>query len=585
MGMRTLQALVGLEKLKATGDGSMLDGALSWRERHPAVERYDEVIYRPAIAIKDRVAAGELDPVDAGRAIYDLLQAADLGPIANKASYPQNRYHGKQSPAELLAEARWFFGPSKSIFKSFHSDLARYAAQTAVARVKRKPALGSIPRAKESLPETLLASSRDLLGYMERLAQAYPFATLDIGARRAVLVSDLDLIDEVFIKKSDAFGRPRALLDAFNAGPLPTGEFLMSSVSFEHDKKRRQLGAAFTPKALASYAETIIEVEDELIDRWAGPGERRPVLSAMTAFTLEVAGLTLFGTRIGGEDELRGAFEQWTADIDHHFRHPLALPRSLPTPWNMKTRRAVRTIAEHLDACVEARRRDPAADRKDALGLLFSSQEEGEVLDPTVIRAAVLTLYLAGHDTTATALAWSLYLLGQHPEVFARLRAEADEVLGGARPGYSDLKRLPVALGVYKEALRLYPPTIAMVRESHRGVEIGGHMIPPGTLLIAPTYGIHRDARNYPDPARFDPDRWKGAGIAPTGPFFPFGAGPFSCLGGQFALMEGALFLARLAARADVAFEGLAAVTPKPGFSLKPSPEFHATLSLRRAPR
>lgn len=581
MGMRTLQTLVGLEKLKATGDASMLDGTLSWKERHPAVERYDEQIFRPAIALKERVAAGELDPLDAGRAIFELLQAHDLGPIANKASFPQNRYHGKQSAAELLAEARWFFQSPENVFKTFHSDFTRYAAQTATSRLNPSAKLSSIPRVAESLPETLYRSSRDLLGFIEHLALTYPFATIDLGTRRAILVSDLDRIDEIFVRKSGAFGRPRSLIDAFNAGPLPTGEFLMASVSWEHDERRRLLSPAFTPSALTSYGETIVSVQDETFDRWAAQGERVPVMTSMTSFTLEIAGLTLFGSRIGGEDKLRDAFEQWTADIDHHFRNPLPLPRSLPTPWNRRTQRAVRTIAEHLDACVAARRRAPDGERSDALGLLLSAQTEGTMLDPAVIRGAVLTLYLAGHDTTATALAWCLYLLGENPDALARLRAEADAILGDARPTYQDLKRLPFSLGVYKEALRLYPPTFAMVRESHRSVEIGGHTIPPGTLIIAPTYGIHRDPKNYPDPLRFDPDRWRGASVAPTGPFFPLGAGPFSCLGGQFAQMEGALVLSRLAQRFDVTFEGLSAVRPKPGFSLKPSPEFYARFSRR----
>ncbi len=223
-----------------------------------------------------------------------------------------------------------------------------------------------------------------------------------------------------------------------------------------------------------------MSVADATIDGWTRQSDRLPVVRSMTSFTLEIAGLTLFGSRIGGEDKLRDAFEQWTADIDRHFRNPLSLPRSLPTPWNRRTQRAVSTIAEHLDACVAARKLAPQGERTDALGLLLSAQADERMLDPAVIRGAVLTLYLAGHDTTATALAWCLYLLGQNPDALVRLRAEADEVLGDARPTYDDVKRLPVALGVYKEALRLYPPTFAMVRESHRSVEIGGHTIRAG---------------------------------------------------------------------------------------------------------
>jgi cytochrome P450 len=189
------------------------------------------------------------------------------------------------------------------------------------------------------------------------------------------------------------------------------------------------------------------------------------------------------------------------------------------------------------------------------------------------VRDEAMTIFLAGHETTANALSWSFYLLARNPDAYARLRAEAAAVLGGRIPSAEDLPRLPYALQVFKEALRLYPPAYLTSRLSLEDVEIGGHRVRAGTDVVVNIVGMHRRPEYFADPERFDPDRFEASAekALPRGAYIPFGAGARVCIGNNFALMEGQIVLAHLAQRVELSLTPNREIPPEPLVTLRPA--------------
>jgi cytochrome P450 len=196
-------------------------------------------------------------------------------------------------------------------------------------------------------------------------------------------------------------------------------------------------------------------------------------------------------------------------------------------------------------------RRREGSDRGDLLSMLLLARDEegGEGLTDAQVRDQAMTIFLAGYETTALALAWTWYLLAQNPEAEARLHEELDAVLGGRLPTFEDVPRLDYTARVFNESLRLYPPTWRLVRWAIEDCEFGGYVVPAGSQVIVSQYVMHHDERYFPDPFRFDPERWTPEAKAerPQYSFFPFGGGPRRCLGETFAVVEGVLLLATLA--------------------------------------
>jgi cytochrome P450 len=221
-----------------------------------------------------------------------------------------------------------------------------------------------------------------------------------------------------------------------------------------------------------------------------------------------------------------------------------------------------------------ADRRASGDDPGDVLSMLLSAEEEGSgtKMTDTEVRDETMTLFLAGHETTANALAWALHLLSRHPDVYARLRSEVDSVLAGLAPTLEDMPRLPYALQVFKETMRLYPPAYIVGRTAMRDVKIGSHTLPAGITVFLNIYGMHRRAKYWPNPERFDPDRFRPEAEKdlPRMAYLPFGGGPRVCIGNQFALLEGQVVLAVLAQR--VAFEAASTreIQPEPLITLRP---------------
>jgi cytochrome P450 len=275
------------------------------------------------------------------------------------------------------------------------------------------------------------------------------------------------------------------------------------------------------------------------------------------------------------------------------MRAPIILPPTRLTAAGRKLMRA----GERLDQIVYRiirERRASAEDPGDVLSMLLSTRdaETGEGLDDQELRDEVMTLFLAGHETTANGLTWALGLLSSHPEVAARLSAEVDQLEGRA-PSFEDLARLPYALAVFKEALRLYPPAYLVGRKSLTRTRIDRHDLPRNQVLLVNIYGIHRRAELFPDPHAFKPERFLDGAEKklPKGAYLPFGGGPRICVGNHFALMEGQLVLARLAQRFDLkgcverlpSTEPLVTLRPREAMRMRVVPRASAEQPARRA--
>jgi len=297
---------------------------------------------------------------------------------------------------------------------------------------------------------------------------------------------------------------------------------------------------------MASFAE-------RLSDEWSD-GQILDMQPQMTRLTMEIVAKTLFDADIRREagelgPKIARAFECLNERLGSLW---LLLPDTVPVPVNLRLHRAVRELDVVVYRMI-AEHRATGEDRGDLLSMLLQAQDEddGSRMTDRQVRDESMTSFVAGHETTATALTWAWYLVAQHPEVEARLVAELDAELAGRTPNAEDVPRLNYTKMIVDETLRLYPPVPGLGREALVDCELGGYTIPRGTSLILGMWTLHRDPRYFEDPDEFRPERWED-GLAerlPRFAYYPFGGGPRQCIGASFAMMEAMLVLATIAQR------------------------------------
>jgi cytochrome P450 len=317
----------------------------------------------------------------------------------------------------------------------------------------------------------------------------------------------------------------------------------------------------------------MVDCTSRLQDRWA-EGEAINLADEMIRLTLWIVGKVLFGADVLGEaSELGEALTYTFRHFVDEMTNPVHLPQSWPTPQNRRAREAVARVDATIYRIIEERRRT-GEESSDLLSVLLHAQgEDGSVsMSDRQVRDEAITLFIAGHETTATALAWSWYLLSKHPDVYARMRAEGDRVLGGRLPTIADLPNLPYTLQIFKEALRLYPPSYAFTRRAISPVQLGAYHIPRGATIVISPYTLHRRPILFPDPERFDPERFtpQQEQSIPHYAYIPFSTGSRICLGMHFALLEGHLILAALAQHVVFEFAGTRSIEPEPLLTLRP---------------
>ncbi len=276
----------------------------------------------------------------------------------------------------------------------------------------------------------------------------------------------------------------------------------------------------------------------------------------MTDLTMSIIGKVLFDADVFTEtDKLGGAMKITLEYVSFRLSQLFPPPYSWPLPLNRRTHKAVKLLRTHIQRIIDERRAH-SSERNDFLSILLEARdEEGKPMPDEQVMAECQTLFVAGHETTATALTWCWYLLCQHPAIYQRVQQEVDSVLQGRTPTVADLAQLPYCLQVLKESLRLYPPAYFMARQALRDLEIDGYPVAKEQFVLLAPYTLHRRTEYFPDPETFDPERFtpECEKQLPRHAYLPFGAGPRVCIGNHFALMEGQLLLATLAQR--VSFE------------------------------
>jgi cytochrome P450 len=396
---------------------------------------------------------------------------------------------------------------------------------------------------------SLLDVRRDRIAWQHRVAREHKdIARARMGLFTAMIISSPELVQELLVERADCFHKSQGL--SVYARPL-LGNGLLTSEDDEHKKQRRMMAPAFAPKRIQAYADIMAERAEISAKRMI---EKRELdLSAETMrLTLEIVGKTLFDAELGEEASEIGA--ALTTAMDHMITTLTSLvpwPPVVPTPGNLRQKKAVGRLDETVYRMIKERRAHPN-DRGDVLSMLLDAQDEdGTRMNDKQVRDEAMTLFLAGHETTANGLGWTLYLLSLHPEIRERAEKEVEAVCAGRTPTLADLKRMPYVLSVFKESMRLYPPAYIMGRRCWKECEIGGYPIRKNQLVFVNIAGIHRRADIYPDPDRFDPDRFAGdkEKSLPRHAYMPFGAGPRICIGNHFALMEAHIVLAALLQR------------------------------------
>lgn len=390
--------------------------------------------------------------------------------------------------------------------------------------------------------------SRDRLGVMLQCAREYgDVVPLRFGIRSAYLISDPALIERVLVTDHRYFHKGRALQ---RSKPL-FGNGLLTSEGDFWRRQRKLIQPAFHRERITAYAEIMVDQMLRHSADWR-EGQTLDMHSEMMQATMQIALKTLFGAESTEAARTIQALHEAQGEFSRFISYIVLLPHWFPTPITPRLGRAIRA----LDAVVYGMIRDRRAsgeNRGDLLSMLLRAQDEedGATMTDRQLRDEVLTLFLAGHDTTALTLTWTLMLLAQNPEAEARLHAELDEVLAGRTPTVEDRAQLKYTEQVIQESMRLYPPAYAIGRMATQQYSLDGLKIAPGATLLMSPWVVHRDPRWFSAPERFDPDRWAGdaARALPRFAYFPFGGGPRICIGNTFAMMESVLLLATLAQR------------------------------------
>jgi cytochrome P450 len=353
------------------------------------------------------------------------------------------------------------------------------------------------------------------------------------------------------------------------------GDGLLTNEGESWLRQRRLAQPAFHRERIASYAKIMTDYSDEMLTSWHD-GERRDIHQEMMQLTLRIVVRALFNVEAEQTETISRVMNVLMRNTTGAR---MLLPpqfRFLPIPSMVDFRRAVRQADETVYGIIKRRREketENESDSGDLLSMLMQARDEdGGRMTDKQLRDEVMTFLLAGHETTALTLSWTWHLLGQNPDVEQKLHAELDRVLEGCTPNFSDLQKLPYTERMIKESMRLYPPAWGVARTVIKEFELGGYRIPAGANVVMSTWVMHRDPRYFPDPEKFDPDRWlpeKAQKLAKFA-YFPFGGGPRQCIGAAFAMMEATLLLATIAQRFQFRAEPGHVVTPSPSFTLRP---------------
>jgi cytochrome P450 len=441
------------------------------------------------------------------------------------------------------------------------------------------PALNQSPKSIVSGPKgnLLLGSlrpfSRDPLAFFTEIMAKYgEIVHFKLGPYPVYLISNPAMLYEMFVEKVDMLHKD-SVTKGVMAKTMGNG-ILLSDGDFWR-KNRRLMQPAFHHKRIETYANIAVEQAHKALASWQD-GQEIEIREAFNKITLGIVAKTLFDVEAGSAatviTESIGVLQEIATQ---RFQAVIPVPDWMPTPVRVRQKKLSEKVQQAVMNLI-AERRQRNQDRGDLLSMLLNATDENGVgLSDIELRDEIVTLFLAGYDTTALTLSWARYLLAQNPQAEAALYHEVDTVLAGKAPTFEDLKRLPYTNQVVKETLRLYPPAWFNSRQPIAPITLGGHQIPKGALIMSCIYSMHRHPNYWEDPNAFKPERFaEAAGLEKSLPkftYYPFGGGQRICIGQQFALMEIPLVLATLVQGGyfklvDPALK----VTPKPEITLSP---------------
>lgn len=446
-----------------------------------------------------------------------------------------------------------------------------------------RSAMAALPPGPEGLPYfgNALQFRRDPLAFVRGVQRSFGrVATVRMGRFPMVMFFRPEHVRYCLIEQ------PRNFTNSEVAQGLRRvlGNGLLTTDGEYHRRQRRLIQPAFHKKRVEGYAATMVQHTCEMLEDWQ-PGARLDIARAMQALTLRIVAKALFDVDLKAEH----------ADLARAFRLVIENPTQIP--WSLgsvhldlpflpygKFLAGKHALDEYVYALI-ARRRAEGGDTGDVLSMLLAARaEDGSGMSDEEIRDQTMTLFAAGHETTANALSWTFYLLSQHPAELARLREELGDVLGGRDPAPEDLARLPYLDWVVTESMRVYPPVWTQGRHAIGPFELEGYRFPAGTIGMFSQWVIHHLPDVWGDPERFRPERWdptRGEQV-PSGAYFPFGGGPRTCIGMPFAQLEARLLLATILQRYVPRVVAGHPVVPLPRVTLRPRYGIPVTLEPAR---
>ena len=423
------------------------------------------------------------------------------------------------------------------------------------------------------------AMQQNPLDYFTDTARKYgDVSGMHIGNFRSLFINHPDLIEDVLVNNAKKYHKGRIL----QANKYLFGEGLLTSEGDFWLRQRRLSQPAFHRARVSAYAATMAEYAEQMLATWHN-GEERDIHEEMIQLALRIVGKTLFDADVTRDAKEVGETLDILLQIAANFGRTILVPLWVPTPRNLRAKLGIKRLEKVIYRII-AERRASGHDTGDLLSILLDAQDEdGSHMSDRQLRDETITLFLAGHETTANTLSWTWWLLAQNPAVEKRFHEELDGVLGGRVPTLNDLPKLTYLSHVLTESLRLYPTAWGMARLAAEEHEIAGYPVRVGYGVAFAQWVVQRDARWFDAPLEFRPERWEN-GLAkqlPRFAYFPFGGGPRQCIGNAFALMEASVVLATVGRKYRFSLVPEHQVTPLASITLRPRNGIRVTLESR----
>ena len=436
----------------------------------------------------------------------------------------------------------------------------------------------------------LLDFKRDTVGAIESAWRRHgDIVNINVGPRWLLLVSHPQLVQDVLIEQKQIFRRPNLINNGTALTPL-LGQSVLTTDGDLWLLKRRLMQPIFHRQHIQQMGDKMADAGQSMLARWDAMPANQVINfnEEMKLVTLDIINRTMFSTNVLPEVQKIGhtidVALQW---LTKNAQTLIRIPERIPTPNNRRFVQARSTLDGYLYQLI-AERRASSEKRGDLLDMLLDARDEdtGEGMNDEQVRNEVITIYGAGHETTAVALTWAWYALNQHPHVLKKLQAEVDTVLQGRTPTMADLPNLPYALQVFEETMRLYPPVPLSVRMAYEPTQLDGYAVPKGQLVALGIHNLHRHPNFWEQPEVFMPERFAPENKAKLNrtAYIPFFTGPHLCIGNNFALMEGQLLLAMTAQRYEVRMLSGQKVEREVAITMRPRGGLKVTLQ-RRAGR